>query len=76
MCCMGVTTGIVIDGKVVVEGEALPEGTTVAVFVPVDDETYELTASEAADLNRAINEVKAGNAIDGDEHIARLRNRP
>ena len=72
---MGVTTGIVVDGKVVVQGDALPEGTTVGVFVPGDEEPYELTASEAADLNRAIDDVKAGNVVDGDEHIARLRNK-
>jgi hypothetical protein len=35
---MRVTTGTVIDGKVVVEGETLADGETVTVLLPEDGE--------------------------------------
>ena len=72
---MDVTIGIVVDGKIIVEGEALPEGKKVGVFVAADDEPYELSAEEAAELDRAIDDVRAGRHVDGDEHLARLRNK-
>ena len=70
---MDVTTGVVVDGKIVVEGEPLPEGKTVGVFIAVQDEPYELSPSEIAKLNEAIDEVAAGNFVDGDEHLSSLR---
>ena len=44
---MKVATGIVVDGNVVLEGEALAEGSTVTVLLREDPETFDLT-SEAA----------------------------
>lgn len=35
---MDETLGVVLDGKIIVEGESLPEGCKVGVFVPSDDE--------------------------------------
>jgi hypothetical protein len=43
---MRVATGKVIDGKVVVEGEPLVEGSTVTVFLPGPDEEIELTPDD------------------------------
>lgn len=70
---MKVTTGTVVDGKVVVEGEALPEGSTVTVVVREDDETFELTADEEAELLASIAEIERGEYITGDELLERLR---
>lgn len=70
---MDVTTGKVVDGKIVVEGESLPEGKTVGVFLPGDEEAYELSPEEVEELNRAIDAVKAGKFVDGDEHLSELR---
>ena len=70
---MDVTTGKVIDGKIVVEGTYLPEGKTVGVFLSSDDEAYELSPQEAEDVNRAIDEVKAGKFVDGDRQLSELR---
>jgi hypothetical protein len=44
---MKVATGIVVNGKVVVEGEALAEGSTVTVVLREADETFDLTPEEA-----------------------------
>ena len=70
---MDVTTGIVVGGKIVVEGESLPEGRTVGVFVANDNEPHRLSPEEADKLNEAIDEVSAGSFIDGDRHLAELR---
>src|SRR5260370_35024678 len=43
---MKITTGIVVDGKVVVEGESLPDGATVTEALRDDEETSELTPEE------------------------------
>ena len=74
--CMDVTTGVVVDGKIVVEGDRLPEGRTVGVFLAGDAEPYEVSPDEADRLNRAIDEVRAGNVVDGDEHLAALLPHP
>lgn len=70
---MKVATGTVIDGKVVVEGEALAEGATVTVVLREDDETFELTAEEEAELLESIAEIERGAFITGEELLERLR---
>ena len=40
---MKIATGTVVDGKVVVEGEILPEGSTVTILLREDNEAFELT---------------------------------
>lgn len=70
---MKVTTGTVVDGKVVVEGEALVEGSTVTVVVREDNETFELTADEEAELLASIAAIERGEFITGDELLERLR---
>jgi hypothetical protein len=66
-------TGKVIDGKVVVEGDPLPEGSTVRVIFPIDDEAVELTDEDWADLKEAIAEIERGEYITGEELLADLR---
>jgi hypothetical protein len=70
---MDVTTGIVVNGKIVVEGDKLPEGSKVGVFLPGNTKPYELSPREAAELDRAVDEIRAGKFADGDEHLAGLR---
>jgi len=72
---MQVTIGVVVDGKIIVEGETLPEGSTVGVFLPADSESYALSPAEAAELDCAIDEVRAGRHVDGDAYLARLRDK-
>jgi hypothetical protein len=70
---MKVTTGTVVDGKVLVEGEALPEGSTVTVLLREDEERFELTPEEEAELLASISDVESGKFISGDELLERLR---
>jgi hypothetical protein len=63
---MRVTTGKVVDGKVVVEGESLIEGSTVTVFHPEPDEEIKLTPDEESRLAQAIREADDGDFIEAD----------
>jgi len=63
---MRVATGRVIDGKVVVEGEPLVEGSTVTVFLPEPDEEIELTPVEESRLAQAVREADEGDFIEED----------
>ena len=70
---MRVATGTVIDGKVVVEGEPLAEGTKVTVVLREDEEFFELTPEEEAELLASIAEIERGEYITGEELLERLR---
>ncbi len=70
---MKVATGTVIDGKVVVEGAALTEGSTVTVVLREDDETFDLTAEEEAELLASIADIERGEFISGEDLLQRLR---
>ena len=70
---MKVTTGTVVGGKVLVEGETLPEGSTVTVLLREDEETFELTPEEEAELLASIADIESGKSISGDELLERLR---
>ncbi len=69
---MRVTTGKVVSGKVVVEGEPLVEGATVTVLAPEDQPTFELGPNEEAELLKAIDQVRRGEVVDGDELLNEL----
>jgi hypothetical protein len=70
---MKVTTGTVVNGKVLVEGEALPEGSTVTVLLREDEESFELTPEEEAELLASISDIESGKFISGHELLQRLR---
>ena len=71
---MEVTTGIVVDGKVVVEGEPLPEGRKVAIaLLKSDDGVYTPTPEQAEELRESAEEGRKGNRVDALEHIRQLR---
>ena len=70
---MKVATGTVADGKVVIEGEALAEGSTVTVVLREEDETFELKAEEEAELLASIADIERGELISGEELLQRLR---
>lgn len=70
---MVMTTGTVVDGKIVVPGEALREGIQVTVLVPEpSDDRFELGPSDEAALLESIREADAGELIDGDEVLREL----
>ncbi|MCB1054396.1 MAG: hypothetical protein KDD11_02655 [Acidobacteria bacterium] len=72
---MRMTLGTVAaDGTIVIGGEPLPAGSRVTVLAPeVDDDAFRLTASEETELEAAIRDCEAGEALSGDELLARLR---
>jgi len=69
---MRVTTGRVVDGKIVVEGEPLPEGATVTVLAPQDDRGLELGPERGAGLREAMKQLRRGEFVDGDELLDEL----
>ena len=70
---MKVATGTVVDGKVVVEGEPLAEGTKVTVVLREDKSSFDLTPQEEAELLASIAEIERGEYITEDELLERLR---
>jgi hypothetical protein len=70
---MRVATGKVIDGKVVVEGDALVEGTTVTVLSPDEDETFEATPEQEQALLAALAEADRGELISSQDLLDELR---
>jgi hypothetical protein len=71
---MKIITGRVVNGTIVVEGERLEEGTTVTVLANEDDETFQLTPEDEADLLVAIDQANRGDAVSGDELLRQLTN--
>ncbi|MCC7014768.1 MAG: hypothetical protein IT454_19555, partial [Planctomycetes bacterium] len=60
-------------GKVVVDGEALAEGTKVTVVVREDQESFDLTVEEEAELRASIAEIERGEYVTADALLERLR---
>lgn len=69
---MKVTTGTVIDGKVVVEGAPLAEGATVTVMLRDDEETFTLNTDDELELLESISAIERGDFISGDKLLERL----
>ena len=72
---MKIATGKVIDGRVVVEGAALDEGATVTVLARDDDESFDLSPEQEAELLLAIGEAERGETISSNELLENLRRR-
>ena len=69
---MKIATGTVVDGKVVVEGEPLVEGSTVTVVLR-EDEAFEPTPEEEAELLESIAAIERGEFVSGEQLLERLR---
>lgn len=70
---MQLTPGTVVDGKVIVEGLSLPEGTVVTVITHDVDPNVRLSAPEEAELLESLEEADREEGISGTELVARLR---
>jgi hypothetical protein len=70
---MQLATGTVIDGKIVLEGATLPEGTVVTVFARDTDETFELPPELEAELAASIAEADRGEIVSAAVLFERLR---
>ena len=69
---MRISTGKVISGKVVVEGEPLEEGATVTVIAPENNETFELSPEEEERLLASLAEAGSGRTISASELLRDL----
>ncbi len=69
---MQVATGKVVDGKIVVEGVSLPEGTRVIVFATDTETMVRLSPTEAAELEAALDEADREKGITAEELLERL----
>ncbi len=72
---MKVMTGKVVGGRVVVEGVALDEGTSVTVLARDGDDGFTLSAEEEAELLLSIAEADRGETIPAEEVLDRLARR-
>ena len=60
---MQVATGTVVNGKVIVEGFPLKEGSLVAVLARGADEPFRLSAADEEELLSAMTEIERGEFI-------------
>jgi len=72
MDCMKVITGTVVEGKIIVEGEPLTDGSKVTVIAQEDEATFELTPAQEAEILEAISEIERGKGIDGSKFLQEL----
>ena len=70
---MQVATGTVVNGKVVVEGLSLPDGTVVTGLARDLAATVRLSPNEEAELLEALDEADREEGISAEELFQRLR---
>lgn len=70
---MSIVTGTVKDGKVILEGVALPEGAVVTVLADDDRPPVKLPADLEAALRAAIDEADAEEGGAGPEFLESLK---
>lgn len=70
---MKLLTGIVVDGKVLVEGADLADGSTVTLLLRDDQEAFDLTAEEEQALLASLTQLSQGQYVSGQEMLETLR---
>ena len=69
---MQIATGTVVGGKIIVEGEPLPEGAVVTILAREADETFEVPPELEAGLLESIAQADRGETISAAEMLKRL----
>jgi hypothetical protein len=72
MQSMGIATGTVVDGKVLLDGVTLPEGAVVTVLIRQPRSGFTLGPEDEAALLESIAEAERGETISAEELFARL----
>ena len=73
---MKIASGKVEGGKIIVEGDVFAEGSTVTVLsADADDESFDVTPEEEAELLEAIGQIQAGEFVDGHQLLKELRDK-
>lgn len=70
---MRVTSGKVVSGQIVLEGEPLPDGAVVTVLAREADESFELDAAAEAELLLSIAEADRGELISAEDVLRIFR---
>lgn len=70
---MQLTTGTVVGGRIVIEGDPLPDGTVVTILARESGETFVVPPELEAELLESIAEAERGEFISADELLRRLR---
>lgn len=70
---MKVATGRIVEGKVVLEGEPLAEGSVVTVVASEDDDTFDVSPEEERALLAAITQAERGQVVSWEELREQLR---
>ena len=60
---MLITTGQVQNGNIEVDQNTLPEGAKVTILIHEDDESFQVSAEQEAELLAAIAEAQTGDTI-------------
>ncbi len=70
---MRVTSGKVVSGQIVLEGEPLPEGAVVTVLARESDESFELNATDEAELLLSLAEADRGDFVSAEDVLRVFR---
>jgi hypothetical protein len=73
MPTMQLTTGTVVGGKIVVEGDPLPEGTVVTILSRGRDETFLVSAELEAELRASLGELARDETMPAQALLQRIR---
>ena len=69
---MKVATGKVVEGKVVIEGERLPDGTVVTVVVRDNEDAFDVSAEDEQALLKALAQADRGQVTSWEQLRAQL----
>ena len=71
---MTIFPGKVVNGRVEVEDDIeLPEGAEVSVYLPADEEEFELTPEMEAELEESIAEADRGEGVPAEQVLREIR---
>jgi len=70
---MRVSSGKVVSGHIVLEGEPLPDGSVVTVLAREADESFELDATAEAELLLSLAEADRGELIPAEDVLRGFR---
>lgn len=72
---MKVMTGTVVGGKVDLPAEFVAEGSQVMVLAPEPDQPIHLSPAEEEELSAAMEDIRRGDFVDGQDLLAEIRSR-
>ena len=71
---MVITSGKVVAGQIILDGDPLPDGAVVTVLSREGDETFTLDAAAEAELLASMAEGDRGETVSAEEVLRDLRN--